>query len=115
MGVIGMSVDYVVHLAHAYNEQEGSRKEKCREALADVGISIIGGAITTCGAALLLFAPPNLSFGLFGRFILFTSMYACWYCFTLLVPVLMAIGPTGTVGDINCFHLMKRFKKKEKE
>ena len=53
---VGMSVDYALHMAHGYHGAHGdTRFEKIRQALAHLGVSIIGGAATTAGAAIFLF------------------------------------------------------------
>ena len=60
--VVGLSVDYAVHVTHFYNEAHGNRYEKAQGALHGVGISVVGGAVTTAGAALPLIFAPNLHF-----------------------------------------------------
>ena len=54
--VVGMAIDYAVHLAHFYIHAQGAdtRYDKARDALFGVGISVIGGAITTVGAGIPL-------------------------------------------------------------
>ena len=45
---VGMSVDYSLHLGHAFHSAIGkSRKNKIRDALTTLGVSILGGAVTT--------------------------------------------------------------------
>merc|ERR1711871_256784 len=45
---VGMSVDYALHMAHGYHSASGEKRaEKIRGALTHLGVSIIGGAITT--------------------------------------------------------------------
>ena len=56
---VGMSIDYAVHLSHFYNNAVGTRYEKTRDAIHGVGVSVIGGAITTMGAVSL---PGQISF-----------------------------------------------------
>lgn len=54
--LIGMSVDYAVHLANHYIETlYPKRGDKIRIALRDLGISIISGASTTLGSGFWLF------------------------------------------------------------
>ena len=60
--VVGMAVDYAVHFTHFYNEATGNRFEKAQGALHGVGISVVGGAVTTAGAALPLIFAPNFQF-----------------------------------------------------
>merc|ERR1719210_2463857 len=45
---VGLSVDYTVHLLHAYNHSVGAtREEKPRDAMSAMGITVLSGAITT--------------------------------------------------------------------
>ena len=60
--VVGMAVDYAVHFTHFYNEAHGNRFEKAQGALHGVGVSVVGGAVTTAGAALPLIFAPNFQF-----------------------------------------------------
>ena len=60
--VVGLAVDYAVHFTHFYNEAIGNRYEKAQGALHGVGISVLGGALTTAGAALPLIFAPNFQF-----------------------------------------------------
>ena len=50
--VVGMSVDYTVHLMHSYAEcSEPRRFERARHAMTEMGVSVFGGALTTFIAA----------------------------------------------------------------
>jgi len=54
--IIGLSVDYVVHLANAYIESEKkTRADRTEEMLTVMGVSVLGGGFTTLGAGLFLF------------------------------------------------------------
>merc|ERR1711904_651261 len=51
----GFSVDYVVHLAHAYETSSRSNRwEKAQEALELIGVSVFSGMLTSFLAALAL-------------------------------------------------------------
>mmetsp|Transcript_34503 Transcript_34503/g.59278 ORF Transcript_34503/g.59278 Transcript_34503/m.59278 type:complete len:167 (-) Transcript_34503:380-880(-) len=65
----GMSVDYVLHLAHAYNGETGDHADKVRKALKDMGVSVASGMLTTFFACIALFLCDMLWFRLFGCFI----------------------------------------------
>merc|ERR1719198_391236 len=98
---IGLAVDYAVHVVHFYNEAAGSRYEKAADALHGVGISVVGGACTTAGAAIpLLFAKNFVFFQMAGCFIFFTAVWGLFFTFFMLTPILMVIGPQGEMGDI---------------
>merc|ERR1712087_215598 len=53
--IIGMSIDYAVHIAHAYNEGVGSRAQKTLQVIQGVGVSVLSGAPTTFLASLPIF------------------------------------------------------------
>jgi len=103
--VIGLAVDYSVHLVHFYNEAPGDRYEKTQHALHGVGISIVGGAVTTGGAAIPLMMAPNfVFFQMAGLFIFLTAVFGFFFTFFTLAPMLMVMGPTGEVGDLRAMY-----------
>lgn len=103
MLTIGLSIDYSVHLSHFYAHADGSRYERVQESLGKVGVSVVGGAITTAFAGLPLFGCAASFFFKFGFFIVFTSLWAIVYAFGLLLPLLLVLGPEGSQGSINRF------------
>eukprot|EP00747_Dinoflagellata_sp_TGD_P108185 gnl/TRDRNA2_/TRDRNA2_170338_c0_seq2.p1 gnl/TRDRNA2_/TRDRNA2_170338_c0~~gnl/TRDRNA2_/TRDRNA2_170338_c0_seq2.p1 ORF type:complete len:1313 (-),score=226.34 gnl/TRDRNA2_/TRDRNA2_170338_c0_seq2:98-4036(-) len=107
--IIGVSVDYSVHIAHAYKVSEpGSsvtdtvelRHMKARSSLGTIGISLVSGLLTSLGSTLFLWFCSIMFFRKFGMFIFLTLLISFFVTFTFLVPVLMIIGPTGTLGDL---------------
>ena len=53
---VGFAVDYVVHLAsHYIHSKHQDRNNRIKESLRELGISILGGSVTTIAAALVLF------------------------------------------------------------
>ena len=56
---VGLAVDPAVHFTHFYNEATGNRFEKTQAALHGVGVSVIGGAVTTAAAAIPLMTSPH--------------------------------------------------------
>ena len=54
--LIGLSVDYVVHLGiHYLQSGKETRKEKMDEACVELGRSVVSAAITTLGSGVFLF------------------------------------------------------------
>lgn len=54
--IIGLSVDYIVHLVNTYVEcEKKGRYERTEEMLCVMGVSVFGGGVTTLGAGLFLF------------------------------------------------------------
>jgi hypothetical protein len=54
---IGLSVEYLAHIASTYNMAHGDHKQKLRVAMASVGSSVVSGGLTTLlGVVVLAFA-----------------------------------------------------------
>merc|ERR1711959_521102 len=76
----GFSVDYVVHLAHAFVQAEKKeRSDKVRSALDEIGVSVLGGMLTSASAAVALMLCQLQFFHKFGVFLILTvSMSWVW-------------------------------------
>lgn len=68
----GFSVDYVIHLAHAYVEAEGDTETRVVEAFGDMGISVFSGMLTSVVASIPLFFCTLVFFAKFGTFLCLT-------------------------------------------
>jgi len=68
----GFSVDYVIHLAHAYVHSEGNTDERIIEAYSTMGISVFSGALTSVVASIPLFFCTLTFFAKFGTFLCLT-------------------------------------------
>merc|ERR1712078_925162 len=69
----GFSVDYVVHLAHAYvHAEKKERADKVRSALDEIGVSVLGGMLTSASAAVALMLCQLQFFHKFGVFLMLT-------------------------------------------
>merc|ERR1712176_987256 len=77
IGIIaGFSVDYVVHLAHAYEIAEGDTYERVTEAFSDLGISVFNGMVTSVVASIPLFFCQLQFFAKFGTFLCLTIAFS---------------------------------------
>jgi len=77
IGIIaGFSVDYVVHLAHAYEIAKGDTYARITEAFSDLGISVFNGMITSVAASIPLFFCQLQFFAKFGTFLCLTIAYS---------------------------------------
>ncbi|KAL3943277.1 MAG: hypothetical protein SGBAC_002648 [Bacillariaceae sp.] len=72
----GFSVDYVVHLAHAYEIADGDTYERLEEAFADLGISVFNGMLTSVAASIPLFFCQLQFFAKFGTFLCLTIAFS---------------------------------------
>jgi hypothetical protein len=69
----GFSVDYVVHLAHAFvHAEKKERADKVRSALDEIGVSVLGGMLTSASAAVALMICQLQFFYKFGVFLMLT-------------------------------------------
>ena len=65
----GFSVDYIVHLAHAFVTSPGTKEDRVRGAFGDMGVSVMSGMMTSVLASLPLFACQIVFFASFGTFV----------------------------------------------
>ena len=97
--IIGLQVDYVVHLGEAYisapyNDRLG--RVKCM--LESIGMSVVSGAVSTIGATSFLLAAQVMMMFQFGVFIIvtiFVSFIFSFFCFTTLMAL---CGPQNKTG-----------------
>merc|ERR1712050_139952 len=103
--VIGLSVDYVVHLADAYLESPmPDRFARTQFMLMKMGMSVLSGAATTMGASLFLCLTYNSFFFKFGLTVLFTVFSSVLTAMVFFSALMAAVGPSGNFGTIpNCY------------
>ena len=100
---IGLSVDYVVHLAQDYmHSSHKNRSSKMKQAYTEMGVSIFSGTITTFGAGLALFGGTLNTFQKFA--VIITSTVGISFLTSMLFfgALLHLMGPQNGWGDI-CF------------
>ena len=115
--IIGFSVDYVIHLCNHYTESlHDTRYKKMRESLTYVGISIIGGAVTTMGASFFLFFCKLTFFLQFGILMSSTIGFSLFWSLFIFPSVMFILGPEGNTGNISYMlkRILKYFKNNKK-
>merc|ERR1712083_502374 len=103
--VVGMSVDYVVHLSEAYLASgKETREDRTMRMLGIVGSAVLSGALSTMiGIFWLLFATIVI-FLKFGSFIFFLIFCSCGMSLVAFTAAMTMIGPEGQKGSVNiCF------------
>ena len=99
--VIGFSVDYCVHLANAYIENDAvDRESRTRIALTTMGISVTAGAITTVVAGAFLSLCILTFFVKFSFLICWTIISSYMWAVLFFGALCMTAGPSGDFGDI---------------
>lgn len=96
----GVSVDYVLHMAHSYNHQSGSKEERTRAALREMGISVTSGFITTVSSSFALVLCDFAIFLRLGQFLTMTLTSSWVITMFLMMSVLASVGPNEGQGDI---------------
>lgn len=90
----GFAVDYVVHLAHAYNHSEKeTRDQKFQEAFEVIGVSVLSGMVTSVLASFVLLTCSLQFFAKFGFFLIFTVAWAWIWGNTFFMCLMRLIGP----------------------
>ena len=99
--VVGLAVDYCVHLSEGYcRSTHSERIPRVRDALTEVGVSVCSGCITTVGASAFMLLATIRFFTQFGTFLFATLGFSLLYSLGFLPTVLGIIGPEGDFGSI---------------
>lgn len=98
---VGYSFDGVAHIATAYVESKSeTRLNRVRDALTDLGISILFGAISTLLAGFMLFPAIITFFVKFAGLLIITIALNLLWSLLFFPATLMILGPTGTFGSL---------------
>lgn len=98
---IGFAIDYVVHLANHYvGALSPSRGKRMSEAYAEIGVSILGGAITTIASGILLVFAKFLLFIKFSVLIILTIIFSVLFSLFFFGSLAHLIGPQGNKGNL---------------
>jgi len=94
--VIGLSVDYTLHLSHAYMEAtDETREAKLVHAATMMGVTVVGGAITTFCSSLFMLACQLTFFARMCTLLSCTIGFSICYAFLFFMPVMALVGPVG--------------------
>merc|ERR1712032_713864 len=108
--LVGLAVDYVVHVANAYMEsKKGDRESRVKNALTEMGGTVLGGAITSLGASFFLLLCNFQFFAKFGVFMFLTIGLSFLFVFLFFVPVLVLIGPEEDCCNLRMITQCDRF------
>jgi hypothetical protein len=93
----GFSVDYVVHLAHAYVQKvDASREDRVLEAFEEMGMSVFSGMATSFMAAFVLLFCQLQFFFKFGVFLAATITFSWLWANLFFMSVMAQFGPEAT-------------------
>ena len=103
--VIGLAVDYTIHLAHMYEDAKlvggvHDRVGRYRYAIEKMGGTVIAGAVTTAGSGLFMLACQSTFFPKMATLISGTILYSLVYALGFFMPMMSLVGPEGEFGSI---------------
>ena len=99
--LIGLSVDYVVHLGiHYVGSVYPDRRRRTDDALKLLGMSIMSGGITTMGSGIFLFFTATLLLRKFAVLITATIAFSLVFAMVFFVALLYIIGPEKNMGNL---------------
>ena len=91
---VGISVDYVVHIAHQYIDAiEEDRKSRMEHAYNQIGNAILGGALTSCFSAFFLIICDADALSKFGILLLTIILCSMLNSLVFLPSIAFLIGP----------------------
>lgn len=94
--VIGLSVDYTVHLGHMYVEAgEPLREGKINVAATNMGVTVVAGGVTTFGSAIFMYACQLSFFSKMATLIAGTIAFSLLYSLFFFMPLCAVFGPEG--------------------
>jgi len=94
--VIGLSVDYTVHLGHMYVEAApASREGKLEVSATNMGGTVVSGGVTTLGAASFMYFCQLTFFSKMATLITGTIFFSLLYSLLFFMPLLAVLGPEG--------------------
>lgn len=101
--LIGLAVDYVIHLASDYTHSvHESRHDKIKQAYSEMGVSILSGTITTLGCGVALFGGKMITFQKFAVIISGTIAFSFVSAMFLFGALCHVLGPEKGFGNIDC-------------
>ena len=99
--VVGLTVDYVVHLAEGYTlSLHTDRLSRVRDMLDEMAVSVFMGACTTLGASLFMFIAQLSFFFQFGIFMFSTIGFSLFFSMGMFVTLMGLFGPQGDTGNV---------------
>jgi len=98
---IGLSVDYSVHVAHAFLQTPGTKQERVDKALEEMGTAVVHGAFSTFLAVLVLSTSKSYIFRIFFKQFFGICIFGAAHGLVFLPTLLSLVGPayveTGAV------------------
>jgi len=111
--VIGLAVDYTVHLGHCYTESvHEAREAKTTDAATIMGCTVLAGGVTTFGCSVFMFFCQLTFFTKMAILIGGTVAYSLLYSLFFFMPLCALLGPAGRLKSSSnkLLHCYKRLR-----
>jgi len=92
---VGLSVDYSAHVGHCFMVKSGAKNERVTEALADIGASVLNGAVSTFLAVAVLLLSTSYVFKTLAVQFALTVVLGVAHGLVFLPVLLSLFGPTS--------------------
>lgn len=89
---VGLSVDYCVHIGHAYTHSTGVGDVRVRNALRAMGGAVLKGGVTTFVGVMMLSFASSGAFRTFFKMLFCTVVFGIFHAIVILPVVLSCIG-----------------------
>lgn len=100
--IIGLSVDFVLHLSHMYAETASpDRDSRVAHAAVTMGVTVIAGAITTLGAGMVMLLCQMTFFTKMATLISLTITFSILTALLPFMAVCALFGPEGDSGKVS--------------
>eukprot|EP00927_Polykrikos_kofoidii_P021020 TRINITY_DN20048_c0_g1_i1.p1 TRINITY_DN20048_c0_g1~~TRINITY_DN20048_c0_g1_i1.p1 ORF type:complete len:1231 (+),score=141.58 TRINITY_DN20048_c0_g1_i1:471-3695(+) len=102
--LVGLSVDYLVHVGSAYLDEpeDVPRERRALNAIGHIGGSVIAGSATTVVSAISLCFGTISFFVAFGRFVIGIICLSLIFTLLSLASTLYLFGPENNFGSLRC-------------
>jgi len=94
--VVGICVDYPVHIVHSYLVSEGSKLERAKNSLRKIGPAVTNGGMTTFLSVIVLCGSQTHVFITIFKIFFLTVVFGLFHGVVLLPVLLCYIGPSKT-------------------
>lgn len=108
---LGFGVEFCNHIGMNFMRQSGTRQQRARKALEEMGASVLVGIATTkfIGVIVLAFAPSTLFQLYYFRMYLFIIVFGVFNGLVFLPTILSMIGPAADKSEVIESFKDKRF------
>lgn len=114
--LVGLAVDYVVHLAEGYHlSLHKDRLNRTRDMLVEMGTSVFFGACTTLGASAFMFFAQVQFFMQFGVFLFCTIGFSLLFSLGMFTLLMGLCGPENNTGCLKTLFAKLRDKCRNKK